>query len=315
MRYDRIAWHSLSIDNPPFQPSVTVWKAMVLLIYGRLHRGENVSEDLRLAYNMANTIGCDSCRHQSPECEAHGILWIGLEMLCSMNRQAFGNACEHGHSRRNGLWVKTYGKDFVGLPRLRMGRQRLCSAEERFTLLHAKLLEMSGFIVDSTRHGFLSAWSLLGLLGQISYIGASIDEFSDELSASDAQSGVGFVQLTILQYLFQYLLLCAYKPFLEKYFSGDTSSHTLFYAAKCDESAQAIRVIYRSVSDSQPCKAFMWYFRGFGEKYVAVADRTLKRTNHLRHGCEGTGHHDRQDSELCLGLSDNRGIRAARAPC
>ncbi|KAJ5568928.1 hypothetical protein N7450_011414 [Penicillium hetheringtonii] len=95
MRYDRIACNSLSIDNPPFQPSVTAWKAMVLLIYGRLHRGENVSEDLRSAYNMANTIGCDSCCRQSLECETHGILWIGLEMLCSMNRQAFGNTCEH----------------------------------------------------------------------------------------------------------------------------------------------------------------------------------------------------------------------------
>ncbi|KAJ5568927.1 hypothetical protein N7450_011413 [Penicillium hetheringtonii] len=165
-----------------------------------------------------------------------------------------------------------------------MGPQMLCPAEERFTLLHAKLLEMSDFIVDSTRDGFLSAWSLLGLLGQISYIGASITEFSDELSASDAQSEVGFVQLKILQYLFQYLLLCAYMPFLEKYFSGDTSSHTLFYAAKCVESAQAIRVIFRSLSDNQPCKAFTWYFRGFGEEYVAVAEKTLKRTNHLRYG-------------------------------
>ncbi|KAJ5240675.1 uncharacterized protein N7469_002266 [Penicillium citrinum] len=270
--------------RPPFQPSVTAWKAMVLLIYGRLHRGENVSEDLRLAYNMANTIGCDLCCRQPPECEKHGILWIGLEMLCSMNRQASGNACEHGHSRRNGLWVKTYGKDFVGLPRLRMGYQMLYPAKERFTLLHSKLLELSGFIADSTPDGFLSAWSLLGLLGQMSYIGASIDEFSDELSASDAQPEVGFVQLKILQYWFQYLLLCAYKPFLEKYFSGDTSPHTLFYAAKCVESAQAIRVVFRSLSDNQPCKAFTWYFRVFGREYVAVAERTLKRTNHLRYG-------------------------------
>lgn len=160
----------------------------------------------------------------------------------------------------------------------------LCPAKERFTLLHSKLLELSGFIADSTRDGFLSAWSLLGLLGQMSYIGASIDEFSDELSASDAQPEVGFAQLKILQYLFQCLLLCAYLPFLDKYFSGDTSSHTLFYAAKCVESAQAIRNIFRSLSDNQPCKAFTWYFRGFGSEYVAVAERTLKRTNHLRYG-------------------------------
>lgn len=284
MRYDRIAWHSLSIDNPPFQPSVTAWKAMVLLIYGRLHRGENVSEDLRLAYNMANTIDCDSCCRQSIECEKHGILWIGLEMLCSMNRQAFGNAYEHGNPQKKGFLVNVYGKDFVGSPRLRMGYQIFCLVKDRFDLLHAKLLELSDFIADSTQDGFLSAWSLLGLLGRISYLGASIEEFSGELSASDAQSGVGFVQLKILQYLFQYLLLCAYMPFLEKYFSGDTSSHTLFYAAKCVESAQAIRVIFRSLSDNQPCKAFTWYFRGFGEEYVAVAERTLKRTNYLRYG-------------------------------
>jgi hypothetical protein len=85
------------------------------------------------------------------------------------------------------------------------------------------------------------------------------------------------MQLDILQYALHYLLLCVYISFLEKYLHGDTAPHIRCYAARCVESAKAIQRIRRSWTNGQHCKAFEWFFRGFGKYYAVVAEKALSR--------------------------------------
>lgn len=230
-----------------------------------------------MAYDMADAIGCDPCCEQFQACEEHHVLWIRLGMLFSMNQQAYVNTCEQEVFRSRGHLVNTHCHHSVEVPMLTMDTQKPSPTEEPFAMLHSKLLEVSDKIMYSTRHGLLSAWSLLGLVGQLSYIEPSLTEFSNELSASDPPFEVRAVQLDILKYTFHYLLLCAYMSFLEKYLHGDTAPHTSCYAARCVESAEVIRRISRPWTDCQHCKAFGWYFRGFGKYYAVVAERTLGR--------------------------------------
>lgn len=149
--------------------------------------------------------------------------------------------------------------------------------EDQFTMFHFKLLEVSDNIMYNTRCGLFSAWNLLGLVGQLSYIESSFAEFSSELNASDPQFGVRVVKLDILQYTLHYLLLCVYISFLEKYLHGDTAPHIRCYAARCVESAKVIQRICRSWTNGQHCKAFGWFFGGFGKYYAVVAEKTLSR--------------------------------------
>ncbi|KAJ6001127.1 hypothetical protein N7481_001536 [Penicillium waksmanii] len=161
-------------------------------------------------------------------------------MLFSMNQQVHGNTLEQEFFRSKGYLKPS-------------------PLEDQFTMFYFKLLEVSDNIMYNTRYGLFSAWSLLGLVGQLSYIESSFAEFSSELNASDPQFEVRVVQLDILQYTLHYLLLCVYIAFLEKYLHGDTSPHTRCYAA------------------NQHCKAFGWFFRGFGRYYAVVAEETLSR--------------------------------------
>lgn len=53
-------------------------KAVILVIYGRFHDGEDVSKN-QLDYNMATAISCHQCYAQAMACEEHKIIWIGMK--------------------------------------------------------------------------------------------------------------------------------------------------------------------------------------------------------------------------------------------
>ncbi|KAJ5144503.1 hypothetical protein N7526_002011 [Penicillium atrosanguineum] len=59
--YENAAWKYLPINDSLFEQSTTALEATLLIIYGRVLRGDNVSSDLSLAYKKAKNIGCHQC--------------------------------------------------------------------------------------------------------------------------------------------------------------------------------------------------------------------------------------------------------------
>lgn len=51
--YEKVAWHGLLTSDSPSEPSLSALNAIVLIIYARAHRGQDVFSDLQLSYRMA----------------------------------------------------------------------------------------------------------------------------------------------------------------------------------------------------------------------------------------------------------------------
>ncbi|KAJ5203002.1 hypothetical protein N7449_005081 [Penicillium cf. viridicatum] len=88
MLYENAAWDCL-LNDPPFEPSLSSLKAIILIIYGRTHRGEDVFSDLQLAYRTAISTKCHidtrQCVVEPMTCEEYGPLLIGLKTLSLHN--------------------------------------------------------------------------------------------------------------------------------------------------------------------------------------------------------------------------------------
>lgn len=88
MLYENAAWDCL-LNDPPFEPSLSSLKAIILIIYGRTHRGEDVFSDLQLAYRTAISTKCHidtrQCVVEPMACEEYGPLLIGLKTLSLHN--------------------------------------------------------------------------------------------------------------------------------------------------------------------------------------------------------------------------------------
>lgn len=159
-KYEKAAWDCLSINKPPFESSTTALNALILIIYGRIHRGEDVSRNLQTAYNMATSISCHQCPAQPVACEEHRNLWISLKMLFSMNSQVYGDCRDQEGSWSLRLLAGIDCKEPVEVNDLPMRMEPSPPLEMTFTMLQFHVLEMSDTVALSTQHGLLSEWSL-----------------------------------------------------------------------------------------------------------------------------------------------------------
>lgn len=226
IKYEKAAWDCLSINNPPFEPSATALKAVILIIYGRVHRGEDVSKNLQSAYNMANSISCHQCYTQSMACDEHQIILIGLKMLLAMNSQRYGYYHNQEISRCTRLLDGINGVKPVGIHSLSIGAKACSPLEMTFTVLKFRLLEISDTIGMSTQHGFLPECSLPGVINELSRMEKHCNELYAGLSAPESQKGFCKGRLGILQYNIQYLLKSIHSPYLKRYLDGDITPHT-----------------------------------------------------------------------------------------
>ncbi|KAJ5654839.1 hypothetical protein N7490_001842 [Penicillium lividum] len=268
MTYEKAAWDCLSLNNPPFEPSIAALKALVLVIYGRVHRGTDVSRDLHTAYKMATSTSYHRRPTQSMACEEHKKLWSALKMLLFMNGQLYSATCDQEVSRNIYLMAGIDWKEPLEMQNLSMSLEGSSSSAMDFTVLQSQVLTISDIIDASKKYGLLSSWSLLGVVSELSRIENHCNQFYAGPSSSDSQRELCKGRLGILRYSIQYLLQSAHFPFLESYLDGDTTSDTQSAAENCVDSATCALEIFCSLIEDKHFKGYSWYMRGLGKHYA-----------------------------------------------
>ncbi|KAJ5752749.1 hypothetical protein N7520_009666 [Penicillium odoratum] len=243
MAYEKAAWDCLSLNNPPFEPSTAALKAFVLVIYGRVHRGIDVSRDLHTAYQMATSTSYHRRPTQSMACEENKTLWIALKMLLFMNGQLHSDPCDQEVSQNLYLMAGIDWKESLEMQHLPMSFEDSSLSVMDFTVLQSRVLTISDIIDASKKYGFLSSWSLPGVVSELSRIENDCNQFYAGPYSSDSQGELCKVKLGILRYCIQYLLQSAHFPSFESYLDGDITSDTQSAAEKCIDSATSANEI------------------------------------------------------------------------
>ncbi|KAJ5330564.1 hypothetical protein N7476_000347 [Penicillium atrosanguineum] len=275
MSYENAACKCLSIDDPQFESLTSALQAVMLIIYGRIHRGDDVSKDLCFAYGMAKSMSCQQCATQPLACEEHQIHWVGLKVLFAMNSQVYSSCRNQDVSRSIHLLAVADKKQPVDELKLLMSSEATSILETTFTMLQFHILKMSDTIAMSIQNGLFSSRSLRGVTDELSRLKKFCADFCAELGPSDSNLEFWKGRVDILQYAIQYLFQCVYKPYLEKYLDGDTTFSTKLAATKCIGHARATSSLLSSLVANEHLRAFTWYFRGFGKHYAAVSEGTL----------------------------------------
>ncbi|KAJ5655112.1 hypothetical protein N7490_002115 [Penicillium lividum] len=277
MTYEKAAWDCLSLKNPPFESSMAALKALVLVIYGRVHRGTDVSRDLHTAYKMATSTSYHRPSTQSMTCEENKTLWIALKMLLFMNGQLHSDPCDQEVSQNLYLMAGIDWKESLEMQHLPMSFEDSSLSVMDFTVLQSRVLTISDIIDASKKYGFLSSWSLPGVVSELSRIENDCNQFYAGPYSSDSQGELCKVKLGILRYCIQYLLQSAHFPSFESYLDGDITSDTQSAAEKCIDSATCALGIFCSLIENKHFKGYSWYMRGLGKHYAMNCMNTLRQ--------------------------------------
>ncbi|KAJ5556041.1 hypothetical protein N7513_003683 [Penicillium frequentans] len=270
-RYEKAGWNCLSINNPPFEPSKAALKALILIIYSRVHRGEDVSSDLQTAYGMATSTDCQRCSTQPMTCEEHETLWTALKVLLFMNGQLYCDSPNQEVSRNLYQTADINWRDRFEMQKPSMSLESSPLSEIGFTMLQFRILMISDTINMSTKHGLSSSWSLSGVVSEL----ARIENDCNHFCASQGEFCEG--RLGILRFSIQFLRQTAHLPFIESYLDGDTTSDTRFAAETCIDSATWALEMFCLLIGDKHFNAYSWYMRGFGKHCAMICMTTLRR--------------------------------------
>lgn len=250
---------------------------MIHIIYGRVHRGEDVSSDLQTAYGMATSTDCHRCSTQPMTCEEHGTLWIALKMLLFMNGQLYGDSPNQEASRNLYQTVDIHWKDRFEMQKSSRSLEGSPLSKIGFTMLHFWVLMTSDTINMSTKHGLSSSWSLPGVVSELARIENDCNHFDAGPYSSDSQREFCEVRLGILRFSIHFLRQTAHFPFVESYLDGDTTSDTRFAAETCIDSATWALQMFCSLIGDKHFNGYSWYMRGFGKHCAMICMTTLRR--------------------------------------
>ena len=145
MLYEKAAWDCLLTNDPPFEPSPSSLKAIILIIYGRIHRGEDVFDDIQLAYRTAMSSKCHidtrQCGIEHMVCEEYRCLLISLKLLSFLNVQVHKsilNAQVHNYDRNRDLT-----QDIERLADTYESTGESPTTQMAFTIVNLQLLQVS----------------------------------------------------------------------------------------------------------------------------------------------------------------------------
>lgn len=272
LTYEKAAWDCLSIASPPFEPSTTALKALILVIYGRVHRGDNVSEALQTAFKMASSISCHRRSPQSTTGEEDKVLWLALKTLLFMNGQLHSHSCDQASSWSMHLMASIDWKEPLEVQGRFMSLKGSFLSAMDFTMLQSQILTISDMIDANNRYDLPSLWILPGILGELSRIENECNQFDAGPSSSGSPRDLCRGRLAILRYNIRYLLQSAYLPCFESYLSGDSMPDTRSDAVKCVDSAKCALEIFCSLIEDTH---YSWYLRGIGKHYAMNCANTL----------------------------------------
>ncbi|KAJ6091042.1 hypothetical protein N7499_002873 [Penicillium canescens] len=260
MRYEEAAWHCLLTNDPPFEISQSSLKAMVLIIYGRTHRGEDVFSDLQLACRAAISSKChvdtEQCVVQPKVCEEYRCILVSLKAMFMLNAQMH---------------------DYYRNPVLTQGTAELSPRETTFTTLNSQLLKISDTICVSAERGLMSECTLAVLETELDRMEKACSELNTKLGGPGAQSISHQGGYDILHCYINYLLHLLFLPYLQRYLDGETTPETRLSALKCIAFAKATLRVFNVLAESMQSKSYAWYMRGLGSYYAEQSAYTLIR--------------------------------------
>ncbi|KAI3286512.1 hypothetical protein DTO002I6_8183 [Penicillium roqueforti] len=303
--YEKVAWHCLLTSDSPSEPSLSALKAIVLIIYARTHRGQDVFSDLQLAYRMAvSTKGhIDNGQHvvEPTDCEEYRCLLTGMKTLSLLNAQV------HDYYRSQDLI-----QDLLPPADIYQSTERAnlpLSAEESppqmtFTILNLQLLEISHTISASTEIGMQSEWSLKCIEAELFRMEKHCSEVYANLSQSDSQLGAHQGSHDILDCYINYLLHFVFLTDLNRYLDGEITPETRISRSKCITFAKASLRNFNLLAENMQLKSYAWYIRGVGSYYAERSALTLTR-------CLAGFEEEDQDEEARRILNHTLGIFSA----
>ncbi|KAJ5277478.1 hypothetical protein N7534_003566 [Penicillium rubens] len=270
----------LLTNDPPFEPSPTSLKAIVLIIYGRTHRGADVFSNLQLAYHTASSTKCHidttQCVVEPMVCAEYRQLLIGLKMLFLLNAQMHdyyrNRDITQGIERRADIYKSTER------PHLPISVEGSPTTQMTFTILNLQLLEISDKICVGTERGLMSEWSLAGLETELFRIEKQCSEIYTEVSESDSQLGSHPGIQGILHCYINYLLHLLFLPDLQRYLNGNIAPGTRISQLKCIVFANASLQCFNLLAEDMQSKSYGWYIRGLGSYYAEQSAYTLSRS-------------------------------------
>ena len=270
----------LLTNDPPFEPSPTSLKAIVLIIYGRTHRGADVFSNLQLAYHTASSTKCHidttQCVVEPMVCAEYRQLLIGLKMLFLLNAQVHdyyrNRDITQGIERRADIYKSTER------PHLPICVEGSPTTQMTFTILNLQLLEISDKICVGTERGLMSEWSLAGLETELFRIEKQCSEIYTKVSESDSQLGSHPGIQGILHCYINYLLHLLFLPDLQRYLNGDIAPGTRISQLKCIAFAKASLQCFNLLAEDMQSKSYGWYIRGLGSYYAEQSAYNLSRS-------------------------------------
>ncbi|CAG8875815.1 unnamed protein product [Penicillium salamii] len=275
--YEKAAWHSLLASDSPSEPSLSALKAIVLIIYGRAHRGQDVFSDLQLAYRMAASIKGHSAGQNVVEptvCEEYQCLLTDMKTLSLLNAQV--HDYYHNQDLIQDLLPPADIYESTGRANLSLGVEE-SPPQMTFTILNLQLLEISHTIFMSAEIGFKSEWSLDGLQTELFRMEKHCSEVYANLGHSDSQLGSHQGSHGILHCYINYLVHLLFLPDLDRYLDGDITPETRTSQQKCTIFAKASLRNFNLLAENMQCKSYAWYIRGVGSYYAERSALTLTR--------------------------------------
>ena len=253
---------------------------MVLIIYGRTHRGEDVFSDLQLACRAAISTKCHvdtgQCVVQPKVCEEYRCILVSLKALFMLNAQM------HDYYRNpeltQGIQLLTdICKEYPEHSSLSTGAAELSPTQMTFTMLNSQLLEISDTICVSAERGLMSECTLAVLETELDRMEKACSELDTKLGGPDSQSISHQGGYGILHCYINYLLHLLFLPYLQRYLDGETTPETRLSALKCIAFAKATLRVFNLLAENMQCKSYAWYMRGLGSYYAEQSAYTLIR--------------------------------------
>lgn len=276
MLYEKAAWSCLLTYGPP---SLSSLKAIILIIYGRTHRGEDVFSDLKLAYRTAISTKCHidtrQCAAESMVCGEYRCLLIGLKMLSLLNAQV------HDYYRNRDL---TRGIERLTDTYESTERSHLSISVEgsttkmTFTILSLQLLEISDLIFASAGCGLMSEWTIAGIETELYRMEKHCSEIYTKLSESKSELASHQDSHGILHCYINYTLHLLFLPDLQRYIEGNITPETRESQLKCIAFAKSSLQNFNLLAENMQFACLGWYFRGIGSYYAEQSAYTLTKS-------------------------------------
>jgi hypothetical protein len=278
MLYEKTAWDCLSASEPPFEPSLNSLKAIVLVLYGRTHRGQDVFSDLQLGYRMAISTKCHidtrQCVTKPTVYEEYRSLLIGLKMLSLLNTPVHG--CYRNRDLIQGIECLADTYEATERTHLSLSAEKSPS-QMTFTILHLQLLKISDTICVSAELGLRSEWTISGLQAELFRMEKHCSEIYSKFSGSDSQLITHQGSHGILHCYINYLGHLLFLPDFDRYLDGHITPETIISRSKCIVFAKASLRHFNLLAENMQFQSYAWYIRGLGSYYAERSACTLTR--------------------------------------